>query len=148
MSGTEQAMRDDAHRWIGEAERDLNDAETLLRHEAYYPLLRLVYLAAEKAMRAWLLGTGQEFSAHAGLAEMSRQVSSAEPALEPLIRSLHPLEQFTPPSPGADPQTTSPPPQLYARETARDAIARARQAVIEVKRSLATRLHPTITRGR
>jgi len=126
-----QETRDRALRWIGEAEKDLVDAELLLRHEGYYPLCRLAYLAAEKAMRAWLVGKGREPSEQGGLAALSRQISSAEPALESLIGSLQPLEQFAPP------QATSPPPPLYSRETAKHAIALARQAVTEVKRSLA-----------
>ncbi len=126
-----QETRDSALQWIGEAEKDIVDAELLLRHEGYYPLCRLAYLAAEKAMRAWLVGTGREPSEQGGLAALSRQVSSAEPALGSLIGSLQPLEQFAPP------QATSPPPPLYSRETAKHAIALARQAVTEVKRSLA-----------
>jgi HEPN domain-containing protein len=132
-----QATRDSALRWIGEAEKDIVDAELLLRHESYYPLCRLAYLAAEKAMRAWLLGTGREPSEQGGLAALSRQVSSAEPALGSLVRSLQALERFAPPEPRADHQATSPPPPLYSRETAKHAIALARQAVTEVKRSLA-----------
>ncbi|MGH7370175.1 MAG: HEPN domain-containing protein, partial [Candidatus Methylomirabilaceae bacterium] len=132
-----QETRDSARRWIGEAEKDIVDAELLLRHEGYYPLCRLAYLAAEKAMRAWLLEKGLEVSEQAGLAALSREVSSAEPALGSLIRSLHPLEQFAPPQPTADHEATSPSPPLYSREIAKQAIALARQAVTEVKRSLA-----------
>lgn len=131
-----QAARGEAQRWITEAEKDLNDAEMLLRYEGYYPLCRLAYLAAEKALRGWLLEKGQEFSRQAGLAALSQQVSSADPALGSLIRSLRPLEQFTPPAEIVEAQAASPPPPLYSRETAKQAIALARQAVIEVKRCL------------
>jgi HEPN domain-containing protein len=143
-----EVAKDDIQRWIGEAERDLIDAGALLRHEAYYPLCRLVYLAVEKALQAWLLGMGQELPAQAGLTELSRHVASTEPAMEPLIRSLQPLEPFAPPPQRAGAQPSSPSPLLYSRESARHAIALARQAVIEVKRSLEMRLHPTIRRGR
>jgi HEPN domain-containing protein len=127
-----QETRHSALRWIDEAEKDIVDAELLLRHEAYYPLCRLAYLAAEKAMRAWLVEKGLEPAKQGGLAALSRQVSSAEPALGPMIGSLQPLERFAPSL------APSPAPPLYSREAARRAIALARQAVTEVKRSLAT----------
>lgn len=131
-----QAARGEARRWIAEAEKDLKDAEMLLRYEGYHPLCRLAYLAVEKALRGWLLEKGQEFSRQAGLAALSQQVSSADPALGSLIRSLRPLEPFAPPAEIVEAQAAPPPPPLYSRETAKQAIALARQAVIEVKRCL------------
>ncbi|MGH7411292.1 MAG: HEPN domain-containing protein, partial [Candidatus Methylomirabilis sp.] len=62
MREIKQALQEDAQRWLVEAEKDVKDAEMLLRHEGYYPLCRLACLAAEKAMRALLLGRGQESS--------------------------------------------------------------------------------------
>jgi len=133
-----QAMRDDPQRWIGEAEEDIVDAELLLRHEGYYPLCRLAYLAAVKAMRGLLLGMGRPFSEQADLAALSQQVALVEPGLGVLTRSLGPLQRFAPPAPTADPEAMPTPPPLYSRETAREAIVLARQAVIEFKRSLTT----------
>ena len=130
------AAQGDAERVIVEADKDIQDAEMLLRHEAYYPLCRLAFLAAEKAMRAVLLGKGQEFSHQANVAALGQQVASAEPALASLIRSLRQLEPFAPSTKTAQPDVTSPPPPLYTRETAKEAIALARRAVIEFKRSL------------
>ena len=136
MREIKPAFQEDAHRWLVEAEKDVKDAEMLLRHEGYYPLCRLACLAAEKAMRALLLGRGQESSKQSGLAALSLQVAAAEPALGSLTRSLRPLEPFAIIDQAADPQATSPPPPLYSREAAKQAIALARQAVIEVKRTL------------
>ena len=135
----QQALHDDAQRLIGEADQDIKDAEMLLRHEAYYPLCRLAYLAAEKAMRAVLLGKGQEFSHQANVAALGQQVASAEPALGPLISSLGPLGQFAVLAQTADHQAPSPAPPLYSREMARRALALAQRAVTEVKQSFATR---------
>lgn len=131
-----QATRDDARRWIGEAENDIKDAEMLLRHEGYYPLCRLAYLAAAKAMRGLLLGMGQSFPEEADLAALSQQVSLVRPTLEVLTTSLDPLRRFAPPAPRAGPEAAPVPPPLYRREAAKQAIALARQAVAEVKRSL------------
>jgi HEPN domain-containing protein len=131
-----QATRDDAHRWIGEAENDIKDAEMLLRHEGYYPLCRLAYLAAAKAMRGLLLGMGHPFSEEADLAALSQQVSLVEPMLGALSTSLGPLQRFAPPARTADPEAKPLPPPLYSREAAKRAIALVRQAVAEAKRSL------------
>ena len=131
-----QALQEDARRWIVEADRDVNDAEMLLRYEAYYPLCRLAYLAAEKALRALVLGKGQVLTPQFDLSALTRQAASAEPALVSLISSLHPLERFAPPDQLVVIHATPPPPPLYSRETAKEAIALARQAVSEVKRAL------------
>jgi HEPN domain-containing protein len=131
-----QATRDDPERWIGEAEKDIDDAELLLRHEGYYPLCRLAYLAAAKVMRGLLLGKGHPFSEEADLAALSQQVSLVEPTLGVLTQSLDPLQRFAPPTPTAGPQATPLPPPLYSREAAKRAIALVRQAVAEAKRSL------------
>ncbi len=133
-----QSTQNDAQRWMLEAEKDLRDAELLLRYEGYYPLCRLAYLAAEKAIRGWLLAKGQPVADQPGLAALTRQVEATDPALVPLMTSLHSLEQFAPPSPAVEAQGTSPPPPLYRREAAKEALALARQAVVVVKRSLAT----------
>jgi HEPN domain-containing protein len=132
-----QATRDDAHRWIAEAENDIKDAEMLLRHEGYYPLCRLAYLAAAKAMRGLLLGMGQPFPEQADLAALSQQVSLVEPTLGALTASLDPLQRFAPPAPTAGPETTRSPSLLYSREAAKQTITLARHAVAQVKRSLA-----------
>ena len=131
-----QATRDDAHRWIGEAENDIKDAEMLLRHEGYYPLCRLAYLAAAKAMRGLLLGMGQPFQEEADLAALSQQVSLVEPTLGALTASLGPLQRFAPPAPTAGPEATPSPSLLYSREAAKQTITLARHAVAQVKRSL------------
>lgn len=131
-----QAARDDAQRWIAEAENDIKDAEMLLRHEGYYPLCQLAYLAAAKAMRGLLLGMGQPFPEQADLAALSQQVSLVEPTLGVLTQSLDPLQRFAPSAPTAGPEATPLPPPLYSREAAKRAIALVRQAVAEVKRSL------------
>ena len=131
-----QTTRDDPERWIGEAEKDIDDAELLLRHEGYYPLCRLAYLASVKAMRGLLLGKGHPFSEEADLAALSQQVKLVEPTLGALTTSLGPLQQFAPPAPTAGPEATPLPPPLYSREAAKRAITLVRQAVAEVKRSL------------
>ena len=131
-----QTTRDHAHRWIGEAEKDIEDAELLLRHEGYYPLCRLAYLASVKAMRGLLLGMGQPFPEQADLAALSQQVELIEPTLGVLIQSLDPLQRFAPPAPTAGPEAMPLPPPLYSREAAKRAIALVRQTVAEVKRSL------------
>lgn len=131
-----QATRDDAQRWIAEAEKDLKDAEMLLRYEGYYPLCRLAYLAAEKAMRGLLLGRGQHVAEQPTLASLGQQIEAAEPALGSLMTSLRPLEQFAPPAPTREPQGIPSLPPLYGRETANRALTLARQAVIAAKRSL------------
>lgn len=131
-----QATRDDAQRWVAEAEKDLKDAEMLLRYEGYYPLCRLAYLAAEKAMRGLLLGRGQHVAEQPTLASLGQQIEAAEPALGSLMTSLRLLEQFAPPAPTREPQGTPSLPPLYGRETAKRALTLARQAVIAAKRSL------------
>lgn len=131
-----QAMRDDTHRWIAEAENDIKDAEMLLRHEGYYPLCRLAYLASVKAMRGLLLRMGQPFQEEADLAALSQQVSLVEPTLGALTTSLGPLQRFAPPARTADPEATPSPSLLYSRETAKQTITLARRAVAEAKRSL------------
>ena len=131
-----QAMRDDTHRWIAEAENDIKDAEMLLRHEGYYPLCRLAYLAAVKAMRGLLLGKGHPFPEEADLAALSQQVSLVEPTLGALTTSLGTLQRFAPPARTADPEATPSPSLLYSRETAKQTITLARRAVAEAKRSL------------
>jgi HEPN domain-containing protein len=131
-----QTTRDDPKRWIGEAEKDIDDAELLLRHEGYYPLCRLAYLASVKAMRGLLLGMGQPFQEEADLAALSQQVSLVEPTLGALTTSLGPLQRFAPPARTADPEATPSPSLLYSREAAKQTIALARRAVAQVKRSL------------
>jgi len=131
-----QATRDDAHRWIGEAENDIKDAEMLLRHEGYYPLCRLAYLASVKAMRGLLLGMGHPFPEQADLAALSQQVELVEPTLGVLTQSLGPLQRFAPPAPTAGPEATPSTSLLYSREAAKQTITLARHAVAEVKRSL------------
>ena len=131
-----QATRDDPERWIGEAEKDIDDAEMLLRHEGYYPLCRLAYLASVKAMRGLLLGKGHPFSEEADLAALSQQVSLVEPTLGALTTFIGPLQRFAPPARTADPDATPSPSLLYSREAAKRAIALVRQAVAEAKRSL------------
>lgn len=132
-----QATRDAAQRLIAEAEKDLKDAELLLRYESYYPLCRLAYLAAEKAIRGWLAGKGLQAADQPTLASLGQQLEEAEPALEPLMTSLSPLEQFAPPASAGEPPGASSPPPLYSREVAKGALGLARQVVIEVKRALA-----------
>jgi len=127
----------DALRWVDEAEKDLQDAAMLLRHESYYPLCRLAHLAAEKALRGWLLGKGQHVSPQSTLALLGQQVEAAEPALGMLMSSLRALEPFAPPtqSPTALQGRPSSPP-LYGRETAKQSLALATQAIMAAKRSL------------
>lgn len=129
-----QAMRDEAQQWIAEAEKDLKDAEMLLRYESYYPLCRLAYLATEKAMRVLVLGKGQHVAAQSTLASLGQQVEKADPALRSLTASLRPLEQFAPPDPAGEPRG-APSAPLYGREAARQALDLARQAVTAAKRS-------------
>lgn len=131
-----QAAREDAQRWIAEAERDLKDAEMLLRYEGYYPLCRLAYLAAEKAMRGLLVGKGQPVGDQPILSSLSQRIEVAEPALRSLTASLRPLEQFAPPARTGVPERTPSSPPLYSREAAKGALALAQQAVAEAKRSL------------
>jgi HEPN domain-containing protein len=132
-----RAAREEANRWIAEAEKDLRDAELLLLHEGHYPLCRLTYLAAEKAMRAWLCANGRDVSGAAGLAALTRQVTSIEPALGPLTGSLCALEQFAPSGQGSESHAAPPAPSpLYSRELSRQAIALAERAVAQAKRSL------------
>ncbi len=131
-----QATRDEPQRWVAEAEKDLKDAEMLLRYEGYYPLCRLAYLAAEKAMRGLLLGRGQHVAEQLTLASLIQQLEAAEPALGSLMTSLRPLEQFAPPTPAREPQGTPSPPPLYGREAAKRALTLARQVVIAAKRAL------------
>ncbi len=131
-----QAARDDVQRMIAEAEKDLQDAEMLLRYEGYYPLCRLAYLAAEKAMRGLLVGKNQQVADQSSLSSLSQQVEVAEPALGPLTAALRSLERFAPPAPRDGPERTTSPPPLYSREAAKGALALAQQAVVEAKRSL------------
>ena len=131
-----QAARDDAQRWIAEAEKDLKDAEMLLGYEGYYPLCRLAYLAATKAMRGLLVGKNQQVADQSSLSSLSQQIEVAEPALGFLTASLRPLEQFAAPAWAGVPERTPSPPPLYSREAAKGALALARQAVVEAKRSL------------
>jgi len=133
-----QATRDDAQRWIAEAEKDLKDAELLLPDEGYYPLCRLAYLAAEKAVRALVLGKDLHVADRPTLGSLGQQLEAAEPALGSLMTSLRPLEQFAPPAQTGEPQVTPPPPPLYSREAAKGALALARQAVMAGKRYLTT----------
>ena len=132
-----QATRDDAQRLIAEAEKDVKDAELLLRYESYYPLCRLAYLATEKAIRGWLAEKGLQAPDQPTLASLGQQLEETEPALGPLMTSLRPLEQFAPPASAGEPPGASSPPPLYSREVAKGALALARQVVIEVKRALA-----------
>ena len=132
-----QATQDDAQRLIAEAEKDLKDAELLLRYESYYPLCRLAYLAAEKAMRGWLVGRGLHVAGQPTLSSLGQQLEATKPALGPLMRSLRSLERFAPPASAGEPQGASSPPPLYSREIAKGALGLARQVVIEVKRALA-----------
>ena len=132
-----QAAREHARRWIGEAETEINDAELLIRHEAYYPLCRLAYMAAAKAMRGLLTGMGRPVSEQADLAVLCEQVSSVETTLAVFAVSLGPLQRYAPPAPTTDPEATpQPPPPLYSREAAKQAIALARQAVTKARRFL------------
>jgi HEPN domain-containing protein len=131
-----QATRADAERWITEAEKDIKDAELLLRHEGYYPLCRLACLATAKAMRGLLVGLRQPFSEQADLATLGRQVSSVEPSLAELIEALGAIQQFAPPEPAADPEAAPSPAALYSREAAKRSLALARETVILVKRQL------------
>lgn len=108
----------------------------LLQYEGYYPLCRLAYLAAEKAMRGLLLGRGQHGAEQPTLASLGQQIELAEPALGSLMTSLRLLEQFASPAPTREPQDTASPPPLYGRETAKRALTLARQAVIAAKQSL------------
>ncbi len=132
-----QATRDDAQRLIAEAEKDLTDAEMLLRYESYYPLCRLAYLAAEKAMRGWLAAQGQQVSDQSTLASLGLQIEAMDPGLGLLVTSLRPLEQFAPPASIGEPPRDSPQPPLYSREVARGALGLARRVVIDIKQSLA-----------
>jgi len=134
----QQATRDDAQRWIAEAEKDLKDAELLLPDEGYYPLCRLAYLAAEKAVRALVLGKDLQVADRPTLGSLGQQLEAAEPALGSLMTSLRPLQQFAPPAQTGEPQGTPPPPPLYSREVAKGALALARQAVLAAKRCLTT----------
>ena len=131
------ATRDDALRLIAEAEKDVKDAEMLLRYESYYPLCRLAYLAAEKALRGCLIGKGLHVAPQPTLSSLGQQLEATEPALGPLMASLRPLERFAPPASAGEPQGASSPPPLYSREVAKEAIGLARHILIEVKRSLA-----------
>jgi HEPN domain-containing protein len=131
-----QATRDAAERWITEAEKDIKDAELLLRHEGYYPLCRLAYLATAKAIRGLLLGMGHPFPEQADLATLSQQVSSVEPSLAGLIEALGPFQRFALQGPAAVPEAPPSPAALYSRETAKEFLALARETVIQVKRSL------------
>lgn len=132
----ERATRDEARRWIAEAEKDLKDAEMLLRYESYYPLCRLAYLALEKAMRGILLAKGQHVADQLTLASLSQQVEATEPGLGSLVTSLRTLERFEPLSPPAELHEGMCPPPLYGREAAKEALALAKQAVTAAKRSL------------
>lgn len=134
----QQATRDDAQRWIAEAEKDLKDAELLLPDEGYYPLCRLAYLAAEKAVRALVLGKGRHVADRPTLGSLGQQLEAAEPALGSLMTSLRPLQQFAPPAQRDEPKGTPLPHPLYSREAAKGALALARQAVIAAKRYLTT----------
>lgn len=132
----ERATRDEAWRWIAEAEKDLKDAEMLLRYESYYPLCRLAYLASEKAMRGLLLAKGQHVPDQATLASLRQQVEAIEPALRSLVASLRPLERFEPLSPPAELHEGICPPPLYGRESAKEGLTLAKQAITGVKQSI------------
>jgi HEPN domain-containing protein len=134
----QRATQNDAQRWIAEAEKDLKDAELLLPDEGYYPLCRLAYLAAEKAIRALVLGKNLHVADRPTLGSLGQQLEAAEPALGSLMTSLRPLQQFAPPAQRDESEGTPRSHPLYSREAAKGALALARQAVITATRYLTT----------
>ncbi|MHA1636774.1 MAG: HEPN domain-containing protein [Candidatus Thorarchaeota archaeon] len=49
----------EAHRWLTQAEDELNDAKFLFENKRYYLVLYLCQQAAEKALKAFLIAKGE-----------------------------------------------------------------------------------------
>lgn len=85
---------EEGHRWLAQAESDLNDALYLMDGERYNVACFIAQQAAEKALKAVLYASGREAVWGHSVAELCKEAVTFAKALEPLCRQGAALDRF------------------------------------------------------
>lgn len=128
---TEEERRAEAVRHLRQAEHDLAAAETLLTAESYDWALDASLVAADRALRAFLLSRGEdpEAIAHDGLPEILTRAARHDPA----FRRFRPLLRWDGISLAMGEATAAPPSARVRAGVARDAVTYAQDLVTEAR---------------
>jgi len=120
-------------RWLEQATRDLQAAETIYKDELWWIACFQAQQAAEKAIKAYLYASGQRVVLGHSVSDLAREATRTNPGFENLTRAGAQLDRFYTPTrypnglPGGIPATA------YAKEDADQALELAKTVLEFVK---------------
>jgi HEPN domain-containing protein len=123
------SARDEGQRWLDQAREDLKWAEHLAEQGGYHIACFLAQQVAEKALKAFLYAQGEELVIGHSVARLCAAAQAVEPAFSEHCRSWAVLDGFYIPTRYPNGLPGGIPAEAYPQETARDAVALARQVV-------------------
>lgn len=130
--------KQDAERWLRQAEHDLTIAETHLRSGAYSDCCFMSEQTAQKAMKAFLFAQGERAVLSHSIASMVKRALPFDGAFQPLLEKAGVLDQYYIPTRYPDALADPAVPfESYTREQASRAVTVAREIVEFVKPKLA-----------
>jgi HEPN domain-containing protein len=122
--------RGEAERWLEQARRDLEAAETIFAQGLWWVVCFQSQQAAEKAVKSFLYGAGERMVLGHSVAELVRRAEEHEPSFSDLRTSASALDRFYIPTRYPNGLPGGIPAESFAEQDARQAIDMA-QAVLE-----------------
>lgn len=130
----QRSARDEAMRWLRQAERDMDDARFTLGGDRYSLTCFVAQQAAEKALKSFLYAAGEEDVWGHSVAELSAAVAKLEPSLVPLALQAAPLDKYYIPTRYPNGLPGGIPADAFSRSDAEAAIAMADLVLAAVRR--------------
>lgn len=132
-----ESLQEIAHKWFRQAEYDLRDAELALNWGSFNLSCFLSQQSAEKAMKALLFYHGYEVVRGHSVGALCELIVSREPDFSNLVSAAKWLDKFYIPTryPDALPDGAIPS-EVYDREDAERALAKARKILDAVKEKI------------
>lgn len=125
--------REEARRWLRQAEKDLDDARFVLSGRRYNLACFLAQQAAEKAVKGLLYALGAEDVWGHSVAELCRDAASLAPDFEPLVSQGAVLDKYYIPTRYPDSLPGGIPAEAFEEEDADRAIRLAEHIIAAVK---------------
>ncbi len=120
-------------RWLEQAEEDLKWTELLEREGGYHLVCFLAQQVAEKALKAFLYGKGEEIVIGHSVERLCAKAADYEPEFREKVKRWAALDAYYIPTRYPNGLPGSIPARVYDRETARSALGLATEVVAFVK---------------
>lgn len=127
--------RDEALRWLMQAEHDLDDAKFNADGKRYNVACFLCQQAAEKALKAYLISVGDDPWGHS-VAELAEMCAESLPGLAEAKRDIAGLDKHYIPTRYPNGLPGGIPSQVFSADDAERALALAERAIAIVRKAL------------